>query len=123
MNKQRIDGWIPKAYEVLNEAGIAKDGKIKNSYRGQISTFGAAVMNGSLLAAISFFSDDAGASVHRTYITKAIIKLIDPGYANEKKDDKAALFKYVKDKKTTKEIVLDATIALKLAMNLYTIVE
>lgn len=136
MNKQIIDKWIPEAYEILSDIGIASDGKIIRTYRSQLSTFGAAVMNGSLLAAISFFSDDAGASVQRTLITKAIFKLIskDDGKLHSQKagnireDDKKALFLYVREKTgreqaAVKENILNATIALKLAMNLYQLVD
>lgn len=115
MNKRSIDKLIPKAYEVLSECGIAKDGEINKAWRGQISSFGASIVQGSLLAAVSFFSAKGGADVNRPLLMDAIAKLI--------KADKP-LFFYVQEtneenEQTVMEDIVNAAIALKLAMNLY----
>ena len=117
MNKRKVDDLIPKAVEILTDTGIAnKEGKIKKTYRGQISTFGAAIINGSLISAVAFFSDNGNSSTERSKLIEAIGKLIP-----ESRED---LFEYVKKsvkskKKEVKEEILNAAIALKLAMNLY----
>lgn len=118
MNRKVVDRLIPAAQEALVKTGIANGEVISNSYRGQISTFGAAIINGSLISAIAFFSDKGGASVDRVKLIDAI-KLLIPD-ANTYKN----LFEYVKDKgkkneSAVKEQVLNAAIALKLAMNLF----
>lgn len=122
MNKNEVDRLIPEAVKVLKDEKIANEkNEIDKTYRGQISTFGAAVINGSLISAVAFFSNSSSqASVDRPKLMKAIKKLIPE--ADGKKD----LFEYVKDAKTereaeAKEKILNAAIALKLAMNLYTL--
>jgi len=120
MNKGIINEEITYAYDALAKCKIANDGKIKKTFRGQISTFGAAVTMGSLLPAIAFFSDNGEASVERKRLMEAILFVL------KKRDSgisEASLFDYVSKRKNTelqcKEDILNATIALKLAMNLY----
>ncbi len=119
MNKKRVDELIPRAVEVLKKEGIAnKDNEIVKTFRGQISTFGAAITNGSLISAVAFFSEQGGADVDRSKLMKAVYDLV----AGEKATD--TLFDYVKKagkagEVKTKEEIINATIALKLAMNLY----
>lgn len=129
MNKKRVDKNIGNAYEILQskEIGIAVDGKIAKGYRGQISTFGAAISSGSLLAAIAFFSDKGKAQVNREKLMKAIMELVKRNHDNVKEDE---LFHYVKNRTKSegesiylKEEILDYAIAIKLAMNLYTLTE
>lgn len=121
MNKRKVDDLIPAAVKELEKVGIAKNGSIDKTFRGQISTFGAAVVNGSLISAIAFFSDNGGSSVDRNKLLEAIKNLIPE--AADKKD----LFDYVQKKGKAKEAevkekIIDAAIALKLAMNLYKLV-
>lgn len=122
MNKAKVNELVPLAYEALQETGIVKDGKIDKAFRGQISSFGVAVTMGSFLSAIAFFSEEeSAAKVDRTLLMKAILVVL-------KKSGKASnvneLYQYIfKAKKVSeaklKEDVINATIAIKLAMNLY----
>lgn len=113
MNKRKVDSLIPKAYRILSDAGIAdKQNKINKAWRGQISSFGASIAQGSLLAAVSFFSVQGGSEVDRSKLMQAIAKLI--GWDG-------SLFDYVcstEEHKAKKEIT-NSAVALKLAMNLY----
>lgn len=125
MNKRAVDELLPKAYEIVGR-NITKNGVVDNGFRGQISTFGAAITMGSLLSAVCFFSKQAGSDVDRSQITKSIGQLV--GLPNNQE-----LFEYLKDKiyhnekyswkeeQIQKEKVINATIALKLALNLYKI--
>ena len=130
MNKKSINDNIGIAYDALRECKIAEGNKINKTFRGQISTFGAAVTMGSLLPAIAFFSDDGGSSVKRTKLLNAIYYVIK----KSKNENVSAnnlnvtdLFKYVRSCKENedqcKEDVLNAAIALKLAMNMYELIE
>jgi CRISPR-associated protein Cmr5 len=113
MNKRKVDELIPQAYQVLRDVRIADEqGKVDGKWRGQISSFGASIAQGSLLAAVSFFSAQGGADVDRSKLMEAIKRLL-------KKEQ--PLFKYVEgtDKRKAKEEILNAAVALKLAMNLY----
>ena len=125
MDQKAIDSLVEPAYEILNEVGIAKGGKVSKSYRAQISTFGSAIINGTLLSAVSFFSTQDGASVDRSKLMEAI-KLIINKDNKDDKDDKETLFEYVKkntpdvgENRQLKAKIMYAAIALKLAMNLY----
>ena len=125
MDKARIDKMIPKAYSVLLDIEIANDKKtINKGYRGQISSFGAAVSTGSLLSAVSFFSAQGDSKVKRDYLMYAIYLLLKEERAVKpiKKEQLNELYEYIKplaSDAAMKERVLDAAIALKLAMNLF----
>ena len=121
MNKRSVDELIPKAVESLKNAKISNEkGEISKTFRGQISTFGAAVTNGSLISAVAFFSDKGSSQTDRPKLLTAIQEMI--GEKN--------LFDYVCDahkqgrskEAEVKEKILNAAIALKLAMNLYKLV-
>ncbi len=119
MNKNIINEEISLAYDAIREVGIANEkGEVQKTFRGQVTSFGASVLMGSLLSSIAFFSDDKKASVDRSLILKAIF------YILEKQEKVGAeetdLFKYAQsNQKEKKEEILNAATALKLAMNLY----
>ena len=119
MNKRVVDELIPEAVVALKDAGVAdQNNNINKTFRGQISTFGAAITNGSLISAVAFFSDNGSSSIERTRLLDAIRLLIKE--AGKYPD----LFEYVRAQgknreKVVKEQILNAAIALKLAMNLY----
>ncbi|MGN1168298.1 MAG: hypothetical protein ACI4S2_17930 [Lachnospiraceae bacterium] len=124
MNKQVIDSLLPEAYKTLEKnISTIEDGKktIKKAYRGQISTFGAAIISGSLLSAIAFFSDKGDADVNREKLMVCIQELIPDAKMCD------SLFDYVsqgtEDINVYKEKILNAAIALKLAMNLFVLVK
>ena len=130
MNKRKVDDLIPQAYEVLKTAGIVeKDengeftGKIDSAWRGQISSFGASTAQGSLLAAVSFFSAKSEKTKveDRSKLMNAIFLLLP----EEDKDGNTRLFDYVvnmkklKKEHEAKQKIINAAVSLKLAMNLY----
>lgn len=128
MNKTRIDSNILVAYEAIQKADIVeKNGKVKKSYRGQISTLGAAITLGSLKSAICYFNAKAenNTDVDRTKLLKAIqYVLITNEETKAKYESKASLWDMVKDIQLAdsmeiKEDIINAAIAIKLAFNLY----
>lgn len=125
MNKKTVNDMIPYAYEALRESGIAKNGRIDKKYRGQISSFGAAITMGSLLSAVAFFSDKGSAEVDRQRLMDAILYVLK--YQKKYGDDIKKLYEYVNKQKDNssnykaKENIINAAISLKLAMNLYTL--
>lgn len=127
MNKNVINQEIDAAYHALQSAGIANNKEIDKTFRGQIAAFGAAVSMGNLLAAIAFFSEKGGASVERQKLLDAIYEIIcQYGSIKERGKD---LYDYVRramdagEAETCKEDIINAAIALKLAMNLYHLTE
>jgi len=122
MNKKRVDKLLPLAAEALKHANIAVNGKVDAAFRGQISSFGSAVKNGSVLSAVAFFSQQGKSKVHREYLLKAIDELMSHEVPELVGDNLFKKVQFVQDavKKTIlKEQILDCVIALKLAMNLY----
>lgn len=136
MNKKKVDEMLPKAYKILYDLGImGGDGEKNKKWRSQISSFGAAIAQGSLLAAVSFFSAQGRAETQRELLMAAIWLLINEDELNnflnpkttdeEKaryKEDTTRLFGQVSKNPTNRQLkknIMHAAVALKLAMNLY----
>jgi len=127
MSMQRINSWIAYGKEALHEIGIAENGKIVKTFRGQISSFGAAVSMGNLKSAVAFFSEQAGASVPRENLLRAIWFVLKRSEGIKKEDilnkpiKTNEIFDYVckNDSIALKNDFLDAAVAIKLAMNLF----
>lgn len=126
MNKIAIDRNLPYAYKAIIDAEISKDGKVNKSYRGQISTLGAAITMGSIKSAICFFSEKANnnSDVDRSKLLKAISYVLknseDTREQYKKVDDfKMYILNSDLDIEVLKEDIVNAAIAIKLAMNLF----
>lgn len=124
MDKKKVDELLPKAYEVIHDNHvICRDGRsVDKAFRGQISTLGAAIINGSTLAAVAFFSQKGQAAVDRTQLLRCVEKLL--GLSD------GSIFAHIKDcgqraqsRQECREEVLNAVIALKLALNLFDLKE
>ena len=121
MNKKSVEEYLPSAIEALEKCGIYDKDKdeIKRTFRGQISSFGAAVSMGSFKAAVAFFSDKNGSSVDRQNLIKALW-FITQNDNKESKDICKIILTSTDLKASEYETqFLDASIALKLAMNAY----
>lgn len=124
MNKRRVDDLLPAAVDTLKNCKIVNEkNEINKNFRGQISSFGAAVASGSLLAAAAFFNQQGGAKSDRGKLMDAINGLLKSklGYQTGE-----TLFNTIRNipqakQRRLKEDVLACAVALKLAMNLYTL--
>ena len=137
MNKVRVNSYLDKARAAIIHTGMARNNRLEGNYRSQISSFGAAIVMGSLKSAIAFFSQKNGASVDRPKIIVAMYLLVtgeefdantvlrDEPAKGEKESEieKKAwkVFDYVckNDNYETKEKFCDASIALKLVCNTF----
>ena len=128
MNKNVIDNSISIAYEAINKAGISNNGRINKSYRGQISTFGAAIVMGSLESAICYFSEKAinDSGVDRSKLLEAIKYVLRESRDTKEKyvflvdlKDYSGIDKKKLFPDSFKEDTINAAIAIKLAMNLF----
>lgn len=120
MNKKRVNDWILPAKEAIVKFGISNDkGQVVKTFRGQISSFGAAVVMGSLKAAVAFFADDGESSVERTKLVKAMYYIVEKKEAKPEK-----VFEYIcnNDDIQTREKFIDASLAIKLALNFFELV-
>ncbi len=121
MNKKRVNEWILPAKEAIIDNGIPENGVIDKTFRGQIATFGAAVVMGSLKSAIAFFAEQNKSSVDRPKLIKAMYQII----TSEKVETTQEIFQYVCDNYSYElvEKFTDASIALKLAFNFFLLVD
>ena len=120
MNKKQVNDWILPAKQAIIDCGIAENGKVNSAFRGQISSFGAAVVMGSLKSAVAFFADDGKAKVPRSKLILAIYQVI----TNKTIEDPEVVFQYIckNDNRQTKEKFINASIAIKLALNFFELV-
>lgn len=116
MNKKRVNDWILPAKEALITCEIVENGKIDKTFRSHISSFGAAVIMGSLPAAVAFFTEQGGSSVQRQKLIQAMYCCITGEVKKEKE-----IFDIVCKNNTAemRDKFTDASIALKLAMNFF----
>lgn len=126
----KIDELIANAIPILKNTGIVKKDEktgeeyILRSFRGQISSFGAAVEMGSLLSAVAFFSKKGGSDTDRQLLMRAIYLLIinDTETKIDAKSEQSELLLFVIEHRNEPELkknIIDAAVALKLAMNAY----
>ena len=117
MNKKAIDKMIPFAYSAIGKKIASKEGEVDKTYRGGVSSFGAAVSMGSLISAAAFFSaESSGASYDRKAVGEIIVNTVTEGKSEQ------SLYEYVKANPNCKNEIMDAAVAVKLAMNLYKLV-
>lgn len=108
-----------------------KSGKVAKEYKGYISSFGTAVMQSGLKVAVALFSDkSSGGEQSKLPIVNALRELV---ISKDKKDENSqsdyeqypSLIAYVIDPKHdnngVRKKVLNATIALKLALRTFEI--
>lgn len=125
MNKTMVDKMLPVAYAAIKKSGISRNGKVNKSYRGQISTLGAAITMGSIKSAICYFSEDANnnSDVARSKLVDAIEYVLKNNPDTKNKyphEDKLKYYVLKTDKLAeVKEDIVNASIAIKLAMNLF----
>ncbi len=132
-----MDERIALGVLVLDKVGIADEKKhtIQSSFRGQISSFGAAVTTGSLAAAVAFFSKQKQAKTDRGLLMVAIYIMIKKSYSEINgitEADVNSMYKssslldyviHINNKDKAKKEIIDNAVALKLAMNAYELVD
>ena len=126
MNKKRIDEYLPRAIEALSICDIANGESIINSYRGQISSFGAAITMGSFKAAVAYLaaeSKDENSQISKARLLEAIYYVISEEKTKKQAREICKMIFNEKDIDSIKDKCIDASIALKLAMNAYKLVK
>jgi len=120
MNK-RIDKYLPVAIEIIRDVEIAdENGHVKNEFNGYFSSFGASIIQSGLKPALAFFSNENSETAkQKAKIPKAIYKLV---IDKDIEPEANALLLYIINENKEKELlpkILDASIALKLALRTY----
>lgn len=121
MDKRRVEQYLPNALKALgaSNCGIVQNGKIPKAFRSQISSFGTAVIMGSFQAAVAFFSDNGGASVPRSKLIRAMYFVVH-GEWKPAEAIRSEVTRWTQPRLSAeKERFLNASVALKLAMNAF----
>ena len=122
MNKKKVTDLLLVAKESLIKTGLAENGQIDGALRGDISTFGASVVMTSLPAAVAFFIYQGNPTTPRNKLLRAVFYCVTGEMTPE--DDMDVLQDYVctHNSAALKEKVMNATIAIKLAMHYFELV-
>lgn len=118
MNKKIVEENIENAYCLLAKSSIVTNNIIDNIYCGYISQFGVSVVQGSVKAAIAFYNGDEKKKV----IVDLIYDLLQKNPKNLLKADaknKGEILINSLQKTIDKEDIINASISIKLAMNLF----
>lgn len=119
MNKKRVNQWIPLAKEALTTVGIAQNEQIISTYRSQISEFGASIILSGLKPAVAFFSSQGNSTTERPKLLSAMYCIITGDFDNWKNADVLQDVCKASNINELREQFIDASIALKLAMNFF----
>ena len=106
---------VPNAIKVIQHSVILKNGAIESKYNGYISSFGASIIQAGLNSTIAFFEKASGEGKDRKYILDAIWELIQ----KENLDNGYSKISEFANNKNAKEIIMDAAVAMKLAIRIF----
>jgi len=126
MSKKEIERMIPLTFKAIETCIIKKEGHIDKVYKGYIESFGPTVIQSGLLPAICLYEKKGTSSEgDKKCIIKAIQYILQD-YFEEKNDTKAdskggflELVEKKPDKAECKEKIMNAVIALKLAIRTF----
>jgi CRISPR-associated protein Cmr5 len=112
MSKRKIEAYIPRAIEAIEQLAIANNGEVAKQFNGYIASFGASVRQAGLLATVLFYGNaNSNTEKEREKVVKAIEMMIGHDIVNHNQVEKSTRVK-----------VEDAAIALKLAIRTYKLV-
>jgi len=112
MSKRKIEAYIPRAIEAIEQLAIANNGEVAKQFNGYIASFGASIRQAGLLATVLFYgNENSNAEKGREKVVYAIEKMIEYRIVNDNQVDKG-----------TRADVENAAIALKLAIRTYKLV-
>ena len=105
MNKKKIDSFIPKAIEYIQN-NLAKNGAVKKIYQGYLASFGPTVISSGLTQTLAFYSADS----EKNKVIKMMFDILDIklDLQNKNYNDYAL-----------KNKILEANIACKLAIRTF----
>ncbi len=114
MRSEISQALIEKAITAITSTGIADaHSQVPSEFSGYISSFGAAVVQSGLLPAVIFFEDEgANPAEDRPKLIKAIKKMVGLPAADK-------LSQAIRQQNATEAEILEAAIALKLALRTF----
>lgn len=114
MNKKQVNEYIDYAYAALKDSNIVADNKLTGNYRAQISSFGAAIIMGNVKTAVAYFCK----AEDKKEVVKVVYRTLNKNSVSSKVEG-PELFNDIVKNKYSKNDVLEAAVAVKLAMNLF----
>ena len=118
MSKRNVEGYIPRALEVLAEHYPKKT--IPSAYNGYISSFGASIVQSGLLPTLALFENENNqdkTKEDKSVLTKNILKILDRSYPDN------SLLRYAihfnGNRELLKQNIIDISIALKLTIRTF----
>jgi CRISPR-associated protein Cmr5 len=120
MSKKRVENYIPRAIEVLEEK--FKNKAIPKEYNGYISAFGAGIIQNGLKPTVAIYENkQANNKSDKDVLTEIILQIID---SNTQEN---SLLRYILSSKENEDIlkekIKDAAIAIKLSIRTFKLVE
>lgn len=121
---KRIEKLIPTAIDIVKENLTVPDDKTKvpKSYKGYISSFGASMLQAGILPTIAFYSDEDADSIEsRPALMNSIFTLLKNSKRINTKEESllAYAIENMNNKAVVKRNILDAAIAVKLALRTF----
>lgn len=128
---KRIEHLIPIAIRAIekNNIPVGEKKEVPNEYKGYIDTFGAVIVQNGLLPAVVFYENSGSDDIKekRRKLLRAILEVIKPGntLAAPVPDGMTTLYQYIiqgmqhKELKTLRREVVEAAIAVKLALRTF----
>jgi len=114
--KKRVETYIPNALKALQDANIVISGKYDNEYAGYISAFGPSVIQAGLIPTVAFYGRKSG-DADRKKVGDAILKVVAPNENHQ--EFLFYVLAHDNDRDETKRKILDAIVALKLAIRTF----
>ncbi len=119
--KKQVEQYIPLAIDIIKEIKIADcNDKVSNKFNGYFSSFGASIVLSGMEPALAFYANKK--DDERGKILRAIYQLITGSSADK---PKKLLDYYLSNEQDPllKQKILDAAVALKLAVRTYELVK
>lgn len=124
-----VESLMPKAIETVQNILLNEAGKVQKEYKGYIASFGASIIQSGLITAIAFYENtDSQVGDKRRLLMKAILRLIDEDAFNiNTPDNQYRLLDCVLSNQDNyrelEDKIINASIAIKLAMRTYEFTE
>lgn len=119
MSKKDIEQLIPLAFKAIETCIINKDGHIDKVYKGYIESFGPTVIQSGLLPAICLYEKKGTSSEgDKSRVIEAIQYILPTDFTNSSSKF-STLVGGRTDKVECKEKIMNAVIALKLAIRTF----
>jgi CRISPR-associated protein Cmr5 len=119
-----VERLIPVAIKAVTDSKMERNGVVNKAYKGYISSLGAGIIQSGLLPTLAMYkgNEDSDKKKANTGILLNAIMHVIKGYYHPDEKNNNDLFNYAlesKDQEKAKQEILNASIALKLAIRTF----